>query len=91
MREDLKAVPDEMRATRDDMERRLSETAEEHPAVAQALDLRLVLIAAAVALVVAFIVRVAGLGFVPSLLVFLALFAGGWLGLSRAAAPRRPV
>ncbi|MDX6697929.1 MAG: hypothetical protein QOE65_1326 [Solirubrobacteraceae bacterium] len=91
MREDLKAVPDELRATRDDVERRLSDTAEEHPAVAQALDLRFVLAAGAVALVVAFVARIAGLGFLPSLLLFLVLFGAGWLGLARAAAPRRPV
>jgi type VI protein secretion system component VasF len=91
MKEDLKAVPDELRAMRDDAERQLSDTAEEHPAVRQALDLRLVLVAGAVALVVAFVVRLVGAGFVLSLLVFLVLFAGGWLGLSRAAAPRRPV
>jgi hypothetical protein len=90
MREDLKAVPEELRATRDDVERKLSETAEEHPAVRKALDFRLLLAAAAVALIVAFVARLAGLGFVLSLLIFLVLFAGGWIGLSRAAAPRRP-
>jgi Flp pilus assembly protein TadB len=89
MREDLKAVPDELRATRDDMERKLSEAAEEHPAVGKALDLRLLLLAAAVALVVAFVARIVGLPFILSLLLFLAVFIGGWLGLSRAAAPRR--
>jgi Flp pilus assembly protein TadB len=91
MKEDLKAVPDELRATRDDVERKLAETAEEHPAVREALDFRLLLLAAAVALVVAFVARLAGLSFIFSLLLFLAVFFGGWLGLARASAPRRPV
>ncbi|HVE67376.1 MAG TPA: hypothetical protein VNB64_02220 [Solirubrobacteraceae bacterium] len=90
MREDLKGVPDEVRATRDDVERKLSDTVEEHPTVRQALDFRLLLVAAAVALVVAFVARLAGLGFVLSLLIFLVLFGGAWIGLARAAAPRRP-
>ena len=90
MREELKGVPDEVRATRDDVERKLSETVEEHPTVRQALDFKLLLVAAAVALVVAFVARLAGLGFILSLLIFLVLFGGAWLGLARAAAPRRP-
>lgn len=90
MREDLKGVPDELRATRDDVERKLSEAADEHPAVRAALDFRLLLAAAALALVVALAARVAGLGFAPSLLLFLVLFAGGWIAISRYAAPRRP-
>lgn len=90
MKEDLKAIPDEVRATRRDAERKLSETAEEHPVVREALNLRLLLIAAVVALVVALVLRIAGLGFALSLLVFLVLFGGGWLGLSRMAAPRKP-
>ena len=89
MREDLKGVPDELRATRDDVERKLGAAAEEHPAVRQALDFRLLLLAAAVALVIAFVARIAGLGFLLSLLIFLVVFLGGWLGLARAAAPRR--
>ena len=90
MREDLKGVPDELRATRDDVERKLGEAAEEHPTVRQALDFRLLLLAAAVALVIAFVARIAGLGFLLSLLIFLVVFFGGWVGLARAAAPRRP-
>jgi len=90
MREDLKGVPDELRATRDDVERKLSDATENRPAVEKALDLKLVLIAAVVALVVAFVLRLVGLGMIPSLLVFLVLFGGLWVGLSRAAAPRPP-
>lgn len=90
MREDLKGVPDEVRKTRDDVDRKLTETVDEHPVVGKALDFRLLLIAAAVALVVAFVARIAGLGFVMSLLVFVLVFAGGWLGLARAATPRPP-
>ena len=50
---------------------------------AKALDLRLVAIVAVVALVVAFLARLARLGFGLSLLLFLALFLGGWLALVR--------
>ena len=89
-REDLKAVPGELRATRDDVERKLTEATEERPVVRKALDLRLLLLAAVVALVIAFVAQLAGLGFILSLLLFLVLFIGGWLGLSRAAAPRPP-
>jgi Flp pilus assembly protein TadB len=89
MREDLKALPDELRATRREAEQKLQETAEEHPVVREALDLRILLAAALGALVIAFVLRLAGLGFAISLLVFLVLFVGGWLGISRAAAPRR--
>ena len=89
MKEDLKAIPDELRATHRDAERKLAETADEHPVVREALDLKLLLLAAVVALAVAFVLRLVGLAFTLSLLVFLVLFLGGWLGLSRLSAPRR--
>lgn len=89
MKEDLKAVPDEMRAARRDTDRRLADIEEEHPIVREALDWRLVLAAAAIALVVAFVARLVGLGFALSLGLFVVLFAGGWFVLSRRAAPRR--
>ena len=89
-REDLKAVPGELRATRDDVEGKLSQAAEDRPVVRQALDLRWLVLAAVVALVIAFVARLAGLGFIVSLVLFLVLFIGGWLALSRAAAPRPP-
>ena len=90
MREDLKAIPDEVRATRREAERKLADTAEEHPAVRQALDLRLLVVNATIALVLALALRLAGLGFAISLLVFLVLFLGGWVVLARASAPRQP-
>ena len=90
MREDLKAIPDEVRATRQEAERKLADTAEEHPAVRQALDLRLLVVNAAIALVLALALRLAGLGFAISLLVFLVLFLGGWIVLVRVSAPRPP-
>ena len=90
MREDLKAVPEDVRAAGREAEHKLEATADEHPIVREALDLRLLLVAAAVALLVAFGVRVAGAGFLISLVLFVVLFVGGWLLAARAAAPRRP-
>jgi hypothetical protein len=87
--EDLGALPDDVRHTAREGDRKLEEMAAEKPMFAKALDLRLLAIVAVVALVVAFLARLAGLGFLLSLLLFLALFLGGWLALVRAAAPRR--
>ncbi len=90
MKEELKAVPDEVRATRRDVERKLRETEDEHPVVREAMDLRLLVVAAGIAIVLAFALRLAGLGFALSLVAFVVLLAGIWLGLARLAAPRRP-
>src|SRR5215207_3267685 len=89
-KEDLKAVPQDVRQSAREADQKLEEVAGEKPAFGQALDLRLVAVAAAVALVVAFLLRLAGLGFVPSLGLFLILFLGGWFVAVRAAAPRPP-
>jgi hypothetical protein len=87
--EDLRGVPDDVRESTREADRKLGEMAAEKPMFAKALDLRLLVIVAVVALVVAFLARLAGLGFVLSLLFFLVLFLGGWLVLVRTAAPRR--
>jgi Flp pilus assembly protein TadB len=88
--DDLRAIPDDLREVRDEADRALERAAAERPALSWALDVRVVLTAATVALVIAFVTRLAGLGFLLALLVFLLLFAGLWAGITRAAAPRRP-
>jgi Flp pilus assembly protein TadB len=88
--EDLRAIPEDLRSAARHADREIKQAAAERPALAQALDPRLVIVIAALALLAAVVLRAAGLGFLPSLLVFLVLFAGGWLGVSRAAAARRP-
>jgi hypothetical protein len=87
--EDLRAVPEDVRQSAREADQKLQEMAAERPAFAKALDLRLLAAAAVAALVVAFLARLAGVGFVLSLVLFLVLFLGGWLGLASAAAPRR--
>jgi hypothetical protein len=88
--QDLKAVPDDLRTVTDDADRAFENAEAEHPALKWALDIRVVLTSAAIALVVALVARFAGLGFVLALLLFFALFAGLWAGIPHAAAPRRP-
>jgi hypothetical protein len=88
--QDLKGVPDDLRTVSDDADRALEHAESEHPALKWALDIRVVLASAAIALVVAFVARLVGLGFLLALLLFFALFAGLWAGITHAAAPRRP-
>ena len=88
--QDLKALPDDMRTVADNADRALEHAEAERPALKWALDIRVVLTSAAIALVVAFVARLAGLGFLLALFVFFALFAGLWAGITRAAAPRPP-
>jgi hypothetical protein len=89
-RDDIRAVPDDMRTVARDVEGSLEEKAEERPIVRYVLDLRIVLVAVVSAFVIALILRLIGLGFLPSLLVFLLLMVGLWLLIAGAAAPRRP-
>ena len=87
---DLKAVPDDLRTVTDNADRALESAEAEHPSMRWALDIRVVLTSAAIALLVAFVAHLVGLGSVLSLLLFFALFAGVWAGITHAAAPRRP-
>jgi Flp pilus assembly protein TadB len=88
--EDLKGVPDEVRSAVHEADENLAEAVEARPALERAIDFRLVLAAAGVALVVALLVRVLlNVGFLISLVVFLVLFAGGWVGVARASMARR--
>jgi hypothetical protein len=88
--DDLKAIPEDLREVAHETERKLQQAVEEHPALTWALDLRVVLTAAIIALATSFVARLAGLGFLLALLLFVALFAGVWAGITRMAAPRRP-
>ena len=88
--QDLKALPDDLRTITDDADRALEHAGEERPALKWALDLRVVLTSAAIALVVALVARLIGLGSPLALLLFFVLFAGLWAGITHAAAPRRP-
>jgi hypothetical protein len=88
--EDLRAIREDWRDVKDNADRKLQNAEEEHPSLRWALDLRVVLTAAAVALLVSLVVHLAGAGFIPTLLLFLVLFAGVWAGITRAATPRRP-
>jgi hypothetical protein len=88
--EDLKAVPKDVRDARHEVERKLDKAVEEKPAVARALDLKIVLLAAAGAFLLALLARLVGLGFMPSFILFLVVFAGAWFVLAKASAARRP-
>ena len=79
-----------MRTVADNADRALEHAEAERPALKWALDIRVVLTSAAIALVVAFVAHLAGLGSPLALLLFFALFAGLWAGITHAAAPRRP-
>ena len=88
--DDLRAVPDDVRNAVHDAEDSLERRAEERPVVGYALDLRIVLVSVAGALVGALILRLLGLSFIFSFLVFLLVLGGLWVVLANAAAPRRP-
>src|SRR3954449_9482481 len=86
--EDLKALPDDVREMARGTEDKLQEATKDKPTLAWALDFRVVLTAAAVAILVSLVLRLAGLGFLLTLLLFFILFGGLWYGISRFAAPR---
>jgi hypothetical protein len=86
--EDLKALPDDVRQMARGTEDKLQDATKDKPTLAWALDFRVVLTAAAVAILVSLVLRLAGLGFLLTLLVFFLLFGGLWYGISRFAAPR---
>jgi Flp pilus assembly protein TadB len=88
--DDLRAVPDDVRNAMRETEGKLERTAEERPVMAYALDLRIVLVSVLGAFVVALILRLLGLPFMLSFLVFLLVLGGLWMVLANAAAPRRP-
>ena len=88
--DDLRAVPDDVRNAMHDAEDSLERRAEERPVMAYALDLRIVLVSVASAFVVALILRLLGLSFIFSFLVFLLVLGGLWMVLAKAAAPRQP-
>ena len=88
--EDLKAIPDDLRAASRDADHKLRRAEAEHPQLTWALDLRVVLTSAALALAISLVARWAGLAFPLALLVFLVLFGGVWAGITRLASPRRP-
>ena len=90
MTEDLKALPDDLREVRRDADEKIEQAAEDRPALAWALDLRIPLMAGLLALLVAVIVRVLGVGFLPAFVLFLLCFAGAWVALTKVAAPRKP-
>jgi hypothetical protein len=87
---DLKAVPDDLRTVNDNADRALQNAEAERPALRWALDVRVVLTSAALALLIALVAHLVGLGSTLSLLLFFALFAGLWAGITHRAAPRRP-
>jgi hypothetical protein len=87
---DLRALPDDVRSAVREAEGSLDETAERRPILRYLLDLRIVLVAAVAAFVIALILRLIGLGFLFSMIVFLLLLVGLWLVIAGAAAPRRP-
>lgn len=89
-RDDIRAVPDDVRNASREVEGSLEETAERRPIVRYLLDLRIVLVAIVGAFVIALVLRLIGLGFVFSMIVFLLLLVGLWLVIAGAAAPRRP-
>ena len=89
IKEDLKGLPDDVREVAHDLEAKLDETVRERPALNWALDIRVVLTSAAVALGIALIARFVGLSFFLAFLLFLIVFAGLWTGISTTAAPRR--
>jgi hypothetical protein len=89
-RDDIRAVPDDVRNVMRETEDSLEEAAERRPIVRYVLDLRIVLVAVVGAFVIALILRLIGLGFVFSMIVFLLLLVGLWLVIAGAAAPRRP-
>ncbi len=88
--EHVEALREDLGGIRDRTDEKLEAAVEERPSLRLALDFRVVLTAAAVALGLAVLARLLGLGYVLSLLVFAALFAGLWAGIPRVAAPRRP-
>jgi hypothetical protein len=88
--QDLKALPDDLRNVTDNADRALEHAEAERPALRWALDIRVVLTSAAIALVVALVLHLIGLGSPLALLLFFVLFAGLWAGITRAAAPRPP-
>jgi Flp pilus assembly protein TadB len=90
LKEDLRGVPDDLRAAARDVEKSLQQSTERRPMIGYLLDVRIVLVAAAGAFVIALILRLLGLGFLLSVLVFLLLLGGLWMVLARAAAPRPP-
>jgi Flp pilus assembly protein TadB len=90
LREDLKGVPDDVRTAVRDADESLEHATKERPVVSYALDVRIVLVSVAGAFVVALILRLLGLSYVISLIVFLLLLVGLWMVLAGAAAPRRP-
>jgi hypothetical protein len=73
-----------------DVEGSLEETADRRPVIGYLLDVRIVLVAAVGAFIIALILRLLGLNFLVSVLVFLLLLGGLWMGIAGAAAPRRP-
>ena len=78
-----------MRDAAHDLEAKLDEKVRERPALSWALDVRVVLTSAAVALAIALVARLIGVGYLMALILFFVLFAGLWTGISSAAAPRR--
>jgi Flp pilus assembly protein TadB len=89
-RDDIRGVPDDVRAAARDFEGSLQETAERRPLIGYLLDVRIVLVAALGAFLIALILRLLGLSFLLSVLVFLLLLIGLWLVIAGAAAPRPP-
>ena len=87
---DLKALPDDVRDVTRNADEKLREATRDRPAFMWATDIRVVLTAAALAVLLALVFRWAGLGFVPTLLLFALLFGGVWAGITRLAAPRKP-
>jgi hypothetical protein len=90
LKQDLQGVPDDVRAAARDFEGSLQETAERRPLIGYLLDVRIVLVAAVGAFLIALILRLIGLSFLLSFLVFLLLLGGLWLVIAGAAAPRPP-
>ncbi|MDQ6916110.1 MAG: hypothetical protein M3155_09925 [Actinomycetota bacterium] len=89
-RDDIKGVPDDVRTALREADESLEEAAKEKPIVSYVLDVRIVLVSLLGAFVVALVLRLLGLSFIISLVVFLLLLAGLWMVLAGAAAPRKP-
>lgn len=89
LREGLRATPDMVRDSVRDADERLGERVEERPALGHALDWRVAAGAFLIALVVAFVLRLLGMGLMVSFILFVALFVGLWGLGARVFAPAR--
>ena len=87
MIDDLKGAPDVMRDTVRDTDQAFAEKIDSSRTAANALDWRTVLTAAAIALVIAGVLRIIVLGPMVSVVLFVVLFLAGWALLANSRFP----